>query len=191
MSATRPPSEFSKIERGIAYLEKCGFRVVTGDSVAAKDGYLSGTDEIRAADIHRMFEDDGIAAVFCTRGGYGCTRLLPLLDYALIRRGCKPFIGFSDITALHCAFLANAGIMSKRVTISSMSTYAILGCGSVGHAVAEELVDQGKDVLIIDRDEGRVDGREGRLGDGDLVGAHRRPHQARREGVVALDTLGV
>ena len=47
--------------------------------------------------------------------------------------------------------------MSKRVTISSMSTYAILGCGSVGHAVAEELVKEGKDVLIIDRDEGRVE----------------------------------
>lgn len=47
--------------------------------------------------------------------------------------------------------------MSKRVTVSSMSTYAILGCGSVGHAVAEELVKEGKDVLIIDRDEGRVE----------------------------------
>jgi nanoRNase/pAp phosphatase (c-di-AMP/oligoRNAs hydrolase) len=47
--------------------------------------------------------------------------------------------------------------MSAGVTVSSMSSYAILGCGSVGHAVAEELVDQDKDVLIIDRDEGRVE----------------------------------
>ncbi len=47
--------------------------------------------------------------------------------------------------------------MNTGVTISSISTYAILGCGSVGHAVAEELVDQGKDVLIIDKDEGRVE----------------------------------
>jgi nanoRNase/pAp phosphatase (c-di-AMP/oligoRNAs hydrolase) len=47
--------------------------------------------------------------------------------------------------------------MSTGVTVSSMSSYAILGCGSVGHAVAEELVEQGKDVLIIDRDEGRVE----------------------------------
>jgi nanoRNase/pAp phosphatase (c-di-AMP/oligoRNAs hydrolase) len=47
--------------------------------------------------------------------------------------------------------------MSTGVTISSMSKYAILGCGSVGHAVAEELVEQGKDVLIIDRDDGRVE----------------------------------
>ncbi|WP_227130990.1 DHH family phosphoesterase [Halorubellus salinus] len=47
--------------------------------------------------------------------------------------------------------------MSTGVTISSMSKYAILGCGSVGHAVAEELVEQGKDVLIVDKDEGRVE----------------------------------
>ncbi|MUV59296.1 DHH family phosphoesterase [Halobacterium sp. CBA1126] len=47
--------------------------------------------------------------------------------------------------------------MSSRATISSMSTYAILGCGSVGHAVAEELVERGKDVLIVDRDEARVE----------------------------------
>ncbi|MFB6268427.1 MAG: DHH family phosphoesterase [Halobacterium sp.] len=47
--------------------------------------------------------------------------------------------------------------MSSRATISSMSTYAILGCGSVGHAVAEELVERGKDVLIVDRDESRVE----------------------------------
>ena len=47
--------------------------------------------------------------------------------------------------------------MSTGVTISSISDYAILGCGSVGYAVAEELVEQGKDVSIIDRDESRVE----------------------------------
>ncbi|MFB6073953.1 MAG: DHH family phosphoesterase [Haloarculaceae archaeon] len=47
--------------------------------------------------------------------------------------------------------------MSTGITMASMSTYAILGCGSVGHAVAEELVEEGKDVLILDRDEGRVE----------------------------------
>jgi len=47
--------------------------------------------------------------------------------------------------------------MSIGVTASAMSSYAILGCGSVGHVVAEELVEQGKEVLIIDRDEGRVE----------------------------------
>ncbi|MES3517172.1 MAG: DHH family phosphoesterase [Natronomonas sp.] len=47
--------------------------------------------------------------------------------------------------------------MSSAMSMASMSTYAILGCGSVGHAVAEELVSEGKDVLILDHDEGRVE----------------------------------
>jgi len=47
--------------------------------------------------------------------------------------------------------------MSAGITMASMSRYAILGCGSVGHAVAEELVSEGKSVEIIDRDEGRVE----------------------------------
>jgi len=47
--------------------------------------------------------------------------------------------------------------MSTAISMASMSTYAILGCGSVGHAVAEELVGEDKDVLILDRDEGRVE----------------------------------
>jgi nanoRNase/pAp phosphatase (c-di-AMP/oligoRNAs hydrolase) len=55
------------------------------------------------------------------------------------------------------AATGNAAIMSTAAPVSSMSSYAILGCGSVGHAVAEELVGQGKDVLIVDRDEARVE----------------------------------
>ena len=47
--------------------------------------------------------------------------------------------------------------MSTGISMASMSTYAILGCGSVGHAVAEALVGEGKDVLILDHDEGRVE----------------------------------
>jgi len=58
--------------------------------------------------------------------------------------------------------------MSSRATISSMSTYAILGCGSVGHSVAEELVERGKDVLILDKDESRVEA----LRDQDLNAQH-------------------
>jgi nanoRNase/pAp phosphatase (c-di-AMP/oligoRNAs hydrolase) len=69
--------------------------------------------------------------------------------------------------------------MSSRATISSMSTYAILGCGSVGHAVAEELVERGKDVLIVDRDESRVEA----LRDQDL---NAQTADIREEGVAEL-----
>lgn len=80
------------------------------DSARAVRGYLAGTDEARARDVNRAFGDTAIRAVFCLRGGYGAMRILDLLDYTAIRQNPKLFVGLSDITALHLAFLARAGL---------------------------------------------------------------------------------
>lgn len=77
--------------------------------LAARYGYLAGKDEERAADLNAMYADDSVRAVFAVRGGWGCARILPLLDFKLIRANPKLLIGFSDITALHLAFAARAG----------------------------------------------------------------------------------
>ena len=75
----------------------------------ARYGYLAGTDEARAADLNAMYADDDVRAVFAVRGGWGSARILPHLDFDLIRANPKLLIGFSDITALHMAFAARAG----------------------------------------------------------------------------------
>ena len=72
-------------------------------------GYLAGKDEERAADVNAMFADDGVRAIFAVRGGWGCARILPHLDYRLIGANPKLLVGFSDITALHMAVAARAG----------------------------------------------------------------------------------
>lgn len=72
-------------------------------------GYLAGTDEDRAADLNAMYADDSVRAVFAVRGGWGSARILPYLDFDLIRAHPKLLVGFSDITALHLAFAARAG----------------------------------------------------------------------------------
>ncbi|QGP80063.1 S66 peptidase family protein [Sphingobium sp. CAP-1] len=77
--------------------------------LAGRYGYLAGTDRDRAADVNAMFADPQVKAVFAVRGGWGCARILPLLDFATIRRNPKLLVGFSDITALHLAFAAKAG----------------------------------------------------------------------------------
>lgn len=74
--------------------------------------YLSGTDEQRAADLARAFSDPCIRAVFCVRGGYGSPRILPLLDFSLIRKNPKAFVGYSDITALHTALNPRCGFIT-------------------------------------------------------------------------------
>lgn len=80
-----------------------------GRHVGSRHGYLAGTDRGRAADINEMFADERVRAVFAMRGGWGSARLLPFLDWDMIRADPKLLIGFSDITALHLAFAARAG----------------------------------------------------------------------------------
>lgn len=72
--------------------------------VWSKQGYLAGSDEERANALVEAFDDPGIAAVVCANGGYGCTRLLKLLQPCRLGAHNLPhkrFFGFSDITALH------------------------------------------------------------------------------------------
>jgi muramoyltetrapeptide carboxypeptidase len=81
----------------------------TGPHASAIWGYFSGTDAQRAEDLHAMFADDSVRAIFAIRGGWGSARLLPLLDWDLIRAHPKLVIGSSDVTALHLAIAARAG----------------------------------------------------------------------------------
>ncbi|GAA4016431.1 LD-carboxypeptidase [Sphingomonas swuensis] len=72
-------------------------------------GYLAGKDRDRASDLNAMFADESVRAIFAVRGGWGSARILPFLDWNLIRRNPKLLIGFSDITALHMAIATRAG----------------------------------------------------------------------------------
>jgi muramoyltetrapeptide carboxypeptidase len=75
----------------------------------ARYGYLAGKDEERAADVGAMFADRSVRGIFAVRGGWGCARILPHLDFGLIRANPKLLVGFSDITALHLALAAKCG----------------------------------------------------------------------------------
>jgi len=71
----------------------------------ARHDFLAGDDDLRLADLHAAFADADNAAVFALRGGWGSARLLPRIDTALLRAHPKPFVGYSDITALHALLL--------------------------------------------------------------------------------------
>jgi muramoyltetrapeptide carboxypeptidase len=75
-------------------------------------GYLAGQDKNRAADLNQMFADPEVAAILPIRGGWGCSRVLPYLDYNLIRQNPKIIVGFSDITALTLAIYSRTGILT-------------------------------------------------------------------------------
>ena len=81
------------------YYSDMGYRIKLGSSNQLKNGPFAGSPEQRAEDINAMFADPSVDAIFCARGGYGCNKVLPLIDYELIKENPKIFMGFSDITA--------------------------------------------------------------------------------------------
>lgn len=109
--ASAPPDP-KNVDRAIAVLEKLGYQTKLAPHAHKRWGYLAGSDRDRASDLMRMFTDKKVNAILCVRGGYGTARLLPLLDYPTIRAHAKIFVGYSDITSLHCAFLMKAGLIS-------------------------------------------------------------------------------
>jgi muramoyltetrapeptide carboxypeptidase len=112
ISPASSPDEFLRIEKGVKYLEGLGYRVKIGNNVGKNHGYLAGTDEERVNDIHEMFKDKSVKAIFCLRGGYGAFRLLDKIDYRLIKNNPKIFVGYSEITSLQMAFLEKSGLMT-------------------------------------------------------------------------------
>lgn len=107
-----PPVDPQVIDRSVAALERLGFKAKLAPNVHRRLGFLAGSDRQRASDLMRMFADAKVKAIICLRGGYGAGRLLHLLDYPVIRSHPKIFVGYSDITALHCALLTRAGLVS-------------------------------------------------------------------------------
>lgn len=93
-------------------MEALGLRVKLAPHLASRHGHLAGTDAERAGDLNAMFADREVKAIVCARGGSGAARLLPLLDYGLIARNPKILLGYSDITALHCAIHARTGLVT-------------------------------------------------------------------------------
>jgi muramoyltetrapeptide carboxypeptidase len=106
------PIDPKAVDRSVAYLERRGFRVKVGKNARARRGFLAGHDRGRAADLMEMFQDRKVDGIICIRGGYGAARVLPLLDYDVIRKHTKVLIGFSDITNFHCALLKHANLQS-------------------------------------------------------------------------------
>lgn len=109
--------ETALLEQGLIILKEMGFEVKLPRNLWPGKGYLADTDSNRVTELHKMWLDDEVSALLALRGGYGCLRLLPLLDYKELRQHPKPLIGFSDLTILQnvlhdtCGFISFHGPM--------------------------------------------------------------------------------
>jgi muramoyltetrapeptide carboxypeptidase len=100
------------LDRGVSALETLGHPVRVGASVAARAGYLAGNDTLRCEDLVEMFSAPDVRAIFCARGGYGVTRVLPLLDPLVLTRQPKIFVGYSDVSPLLVALVQRGGMVA-------------------------------------------------------------------------------
>ena len=100
------------LKTAVSVFEDKGYKLVLGESVFLKEFTYAGTPQERADDINNMFANPDIDVIICTRGGYGANRVLPLLDYDLIKANPKIFVGFSDITAFLTSITQKTGLVT-------------------------------------------------------------------------------
>jgi muramoyltetrapeptide carboxypeptidase len=124
VSPASSPDDFTRIEQGVKYLESLGYRVKLGKHIFKRYGYLSSTDDERADDLNEMFADEKVKAIICVRGGYGTPRLLDKVDYNLIKKKPKIFVGYSDITALQLAIFKKTGLVTFSGPMLAVDIYS-------------------------------------------------------------------
>ena len=112
VSPSAATSERIQFEFAKESLEALGLQVKLGENLKNRRGHLAGSDQERANDLNGMFADPEVKAVICIRGGSGAARILDLIDYDVIKKNPKPILGYSDITALHCAIHSQTGLIT-------------------------------------------------------------------------------
>jgi muramoyltetrapeptide carboxypeptidase len=101
-----------ELQAAITHAASLGWEPIVAPHALSRDGYLAGTDEERAGDFNAALRDDAVDGIWCLRGGYGAMRILDALDYDAMRRNPRPLLGYSDITALHCAMNVRSAVVS-------------------------------------------------------------------------------
>ncbi|HCY74541.1 MAG TPA: LD-carboxypeptidase [Ignavibacteriales bacterium] len=116
-----------ELQDSIKNLNQLGFETTYSKKVLLQSGYFAGTDKDRADDLMEKFSDKSVKGIVCARGGYGCARILPLLDYEVIRSNPKVLIGYSDITALLYGIYKKSGLITFHgpVGTSTFNDYSV------------------------------------------------------------------
>jgi muramoyltetrapeptide carboxypeptidase len=119
--------ERAPIDIVVDTLAALGLKARPGAHLFDRYGYLAGTDRNRAEDINAFFADPSVNAILAVRGGWGCARILPLLDFRTIGRNPKILLGYSDLTALLLAIHAKTALVTFHgpVGISTWNAFKV------------------------------------------------------------------
>jgi muramoyltetrapeptide carboxypeptidase len=159
--APASPAKVERLDAGISALRELGYQVVEGRRLRGRaPQYFSGTEEERVADFHTAFADPTVAAIICSRGGYGSNYLLEHLDLELIRRNPKPFFAYSDSTVLQTWLLDKTGLISFHGPMAAADFHREKGVDlpSFNAAITGKMATLGADEGLRTLRSGRVDG---------------------------------
>ncbi len=123
LAAPAGPVEAEAVERAIKYLQSKGYRVAVDRKAIGQSealSYLAADDWARAQGFNALIRDQEVKAIIMLRGGYGCQRILPLIDYRAISENPKFIAGYSDITALHTAIHNNCGLVTLHAPMAAV-----------------------------------------------------------------------
>ncbi len=101
-----------KLDRGLAALSDLGFEPVTAGNVSHREGLFAGGDDERLAAFHELAGDPSLKAIFFIRGGHGLLRVLPRLDWDLLARHPRAYVGYSDLTPFLCQVVERLGLVA-------------------------------------------------------------------------------
>ena len=113
----------SDLLRGVEWWEERGYGVKLADGIEARSDYVAGSPEQRGRDVTAMFADPEVDVVQCFMGGFGSAQAIPHMDLDVITENPKPFVGYSDITALHVA-------IRQRTGLATVYGYGLAGMGA-------------------------------------------------------------
>jgi muramoyltetrapeptide carboxypeptidase len=135
------------VRRAAKRLKALGFDARIDESALAKHQRFAGDDDTRLLALHRIAEAAPCVAL-ATRGGYGLTRLLDRIDWALLARSVEQgtaWVGHSDLTALQLGALAHGATGPMKVAAHGSAGFwaGPLACDDFGN---EDLPDGGDDV---------------------------------------------
>lgn len=114
VAALSGPAEAEKIDSGLAALERMGFEPVPASNLRLRygDGLFAGDDATRLAAFHELAADPDLRAVFFLRGGWGALRILPGVDWDLLARHPRAYVGFSDLTPFLLQVVQRLGLVA-------------------------------------------------------------------------------
>lgn len=112
VAALSGPVDPEKLAAGVESLRRLGFEPVLADNVLSRRGFLAGGDEERLAAFHKLAADPDLRAIFFTRGGYGLMRILPGLDWDLLARHPRAYVGYSDLTPFLMEIVRRLGLVA-------------------------------------------------------------------------------